>query len=63
MADQGVTRMPVVERESNKLLGLVSLEGVLIARAKHQEDEVKRDQTLWLPYFGSAKTASTKADS
>jgi len=63
MADRGVTRMPVVERESNKLLGLVSLEGVLIARAKHQEDEVKRDQTLWLPYFGSAKPASTKADS
>lgn len=63
MAEQGVTRMPVVKRDSAKLLGLVSLEGVLKARARHQEDEVKRDQTLWLPYFAPPGTASTKADS
>jgi CIC family chloride channel protein len=61
MAQKGVTRMPVVERGSAKLLGLVSLEGVLKARARHQEDEVKRDQTLWLPYFGPPRNASTKA--
>ena len=60
MAEKGVTRMPVVERGSTKLLGLVSLEGVLKARARHQEDEVKRDQTLWLPYFGPARSTPTK---
>jgi CIC family chloride channel protein len=62
MAETGVTRMPVVERGSTKLLGLVSLEGVLKARARHQEDEVKRDQTLWLPYFGPPRSASTKEE-
>src|SRR6516162_1209920 len=41
MADKGITSMPVVERDTRRLLGIVSLDGVLIARAKHQEDEVK----------------------
>jgi CBS domain-containing protein len=63
MAETGVTRMPVVDRDSMKLLGLVSLEGVLKARARHQEDEVKRDQTLWLPYFAPPRSASTKEGS
>jgi CIC family chloride channel protein len=63
MAEEGVTRMPVVERGSTKLLGLVSLEGVLKARARHQENELKRDQTLWLPYFAPPPGASTKAGS
>jgi hypothetical protein len=63
MAEMGVTRMPVVERGSAKVLGLVSLEGVLKARARHQEEELKRDQTLWLPYFAPPGTTATKAGS
>jgi CBS domain containing-hemolysin-like protein len=61
MAEKGVTRMPVIERDTHKLLGLVSLEHVLKARARHQEEELRREQTLWLPYF--TRSGSTRTES
>jgi CBS domain-containing protein len=63
MAQKGVTRMPVLERGTRKVLGIVSLEHVLKARARHQEQEVKRDRTLWLPCFTPARAESSKVNS
>ena len=40
MAETGLTRLPVVERNrSHKLLGMISLEDLLIARARNLEAE------------------------
>ncbi len=51
MAESGFTRMPVVERESGKLLGLVALDDLLKARTRHQEEEQRRDRPLQLRYL------------
>jgi chloride channel protein, CIC family len=60
MAQAGVTRMPVLDRETRKVLGLVTLDHVLKARARHQEEEMHREQSLWLPYFGPAHEEISK---
>ena len=62
MAEKGVTRMPVVEQDG-KLLGVVSLNDLLVARQRHLEEELRREQTLWLPYFGPTRGESAKVDS
>ncbi len=46
MAEKSVTRMPVVERSSRKFLGLISLDDLLKARARHLEEERRRERTL-----------------
>jgi CIC family chloride channel protein len=51
MAEKGLTRMPVVDRQSGKLQGMVTLENLLKARAKHLEDERRREQVLGWNYF------------
>jgi CIC family chloride channel protein len=63
MAEKAVTRMPVVERSTSRFLGLVSLDDLLKARTRHLEEEQRREQTLWLPYFGPSRADSVKADS
>ncbi len=63
MAEKGVTRMPVVGRGNAKFVGLISLDDLLKARARHLEEEQRREQTLWLPYFGNPRAASLKSDS
>jgi chloride channel protein, CIC family len=62
MAQKGVTCMPVVE-QSGRFLGLISLDDLLKARSRHLEEEQRREQTLWLPYFGPTRTTSLKPDS
>jgi chloride channel protein, CIC family len=51
MAESGFTRMPVVERETGKLVGLVALDDLLKARSKHSEEEQRRDRPLHLKFL------------
>lgn len=51
MAEKAVTRLPVVELSTGKFLGLISLDDLLKARAKHLEEERRREQTLKLKYL------------
>ena len=51
MAEKGITRMPVVDRNTRKFLGLVSLDDLLKGRARHLEEERRREQVLSLRFF------------
>jgi CIC family chloride channel protein len=51
MAENGFTRMPVVERTTRKFLGLVSLDDLLKARARHLEEERRRERPLKLRFL------------
>ena len=55
MAALAVTRMPVVERTTRKLLGLVSLNDLLKARTRHLEEERRRERTLKFKFFPPAR--------
>jgi chloride channel protein, CIC family len=46
MAETGLTRFPVIERDSGKLLGVVSLKDLLIARTRNLEAEQRRERVL-----------------
>jgi H+/Cl- antiporter ClcA/CBS domain-containing protein len=59
MAEKGITRMPIVERDTHKLLGLVSLADLLKARSRHLEEERHREQTLRFPFSGGSGSNST----
>ena len=51
MAETGFTRMLVVDRASAKFLGLISLDDLLKARARHLEEERRRERTLKLRFL------------
>ena len=54
MAEKGFTRMPVVERETRKFLGLISLDDLLKGRSRHLEEERRRERPLRLKFlFGN----------
>ena len=57
MADKGITRLPVIERDSRKLLGLLSLDDLLKARSRHLEEERHCEQTLRFPFSGGGTSA------
>jgi CBS domain-containing protein len=63
MAEKGVTRLPVVQPGNGKFMGLISLDDLLKARSRHLEEEQRREQTIWLPYFGPRTTPIEKPDS
>src|SRR5215467_4805134 len=65
MAEKGITRLPVVERDSRKFLGLVSLDDLLKARTRHLEEERRREQVLSLRFFlpGGGKMQPLSGDS
>ncbi|MFZ0797637.1 MAG: chloride channel protein [Terriglobales bacterium] len=46
MVEKGCTRMPVLERDTRKFLGLVSLNDLLKARSRHLEEESRRERSL-----------------
>jgi CBS domain containing-hemolysin-like protein len=62
MAERGLTRMPVVDQASGKFLGLVSLNDLLKARARHLEEERRRERTLKLRFLlpGDRVTGETE---
>jgi H+/Cl- antiporter ClcA/CBS domain-containing protein len=51
MAEHACTRVPVVDRDTREFLGLVSLNDLLKARARHLEEERRREQPLKLRLF------------
>jgi CIC family chloride channel protein len=59
MAESGLTRFPVVEREGGRLAGMVSLEDLLLARARNLDEERERERVLRLrlPFIGSPSIA------
>jgi CBS domain-containing protein len=57
MAEKSVTRMPVVDPFSRKFLGLISLDDLLKARARHLEEERRRERTLKLEHLLVGKQA------
>jgi chloride channel protein, CIC family len=46
MAETGLTRLPVVERETGKLAGMVSLRDLLMARVRNLNEERQRERVL-----------------
>lgn len=55
MAESGITRMPVVDEETEKWLGLVTLEDLLKGRTRHVEEERHREQVIRFPYTSQVK--------
>jgi chloride channel protein, CIC family len=63
MAEKGVTRMPVVEPESRQLLGLISLDDLLKARARHWEEERRRERVFRIGnYFSRGNRDSNESE-
>ena len=54
MAETGLTRLPVVEDSSGRLVGMVSLQDLLGARVRNLQEERDRERVLEirLPFFG-----------
>lgn len=63
MAESGITRMPVVERETGSLLGIVTLDNLLKARTRHMEEERRRERILSWRFFTGSRPDSVKTDS
>ena len=58
MASSGFTRMPVLDPEERKLVGMVSLQDLLYARARNLSEERDRERVIRIRLpFGSARTA------
>jgi len=52
MAETGLTRMPVVDRENpRKLVGMIALTDLLHARTRNLEEERRRERVLRLRLF------------
>jgi H+/Cl- antiporter ClcA len=66
MAEEGVTRVPVVESDgSGKLLGILSMDDVLKARMKDLEEEQRRERVLPLHLvfpLRERRSASSRAE-
>ena len=61
MAEKGVTRMPVVERESRQLLGLISLDDLLKARTRHREEERRRERIIQVQNYFPGNRSNRKS--
>ena len=48
MAETGLTRFPVVDRTSTKLIGVVALDDLLKARAQNLDSERRRERMIRL---------------
>ena len=63
MAESGITRMPVVERGTGKLVGIVTLDHLLKARTRHLEEERRRERILTWRFFTGRRPESVETDS
>jgi len=63
MAEKGFTRMPVIERDTREFIGLVSLDDLLKARARHPEGESRRERPLKLRFPGGRVSQETEVPS
>jgi chloride channel protein, CIC family len=62
MASSGFTRMPVLDPEEHKLVGMVSLQDLLHARARNLSEERDRERVLRIRLpFGPSATARRKS--
>jgi len=59
MAENGITRLPVLETGTQKFLGILSLDDLLKARSRHLEEERRREQVLRLPYLEGLRPVSS----
>jgi H+/Cl- antiporter ClcA len=60
MAENGFTRMPVLDRTSKKFLGLISLDDLLKARSRHLEEERRRERIIKFRFFLPGHTPGAK---
>ena len=51
--------MPVVERDSRQLLGLISLDDLLKARTRHLEEERRRERTIRVQNYLPGRNRNT----
>jgi H+/Cl- antiporter ClcA/CBS domain-containing protein len=60
MAETGLTRLPVVDAESGRLAGMISLHDLLLARVRNLHEERQRERVLRLrlPFGGRPRTVS-----
>lgn len=60
MAETGFTRLPVIEGESRKLVGMISLHDLLLARVRNLNEERHRERVLQLrlPFGNSTRLSS-----
>jgi chloride channel protein, CIC family len=58
MAEKACTGMPVLDRATGKFLGLVALNDLLKARARHLEEERRRERHLKLKWFPLGRRAA-----
>jgi len=63
MAENGITRLPAIDEETQRLFGLGTLEDLLKARARHVEEERHREQVIRFPYPDALKGLRPKYDS
>jgi CBS-domain-containing membrane protein len=56
MAETGLTRFPVVDRDNGQLAGMISLDDLLLGRVRHLHEERHRERVLRLrfPFGGRA---------
>ncbi|MGC1904374.1 MAG: chloride channel protein [Candidatus Acidiferrum sp.] len=62
MAEKGLTRMPVLERGTQKFLGLVALDDLLKARGRNLEEERTRERTLKLRFLSPGSRTLDDSD-
>ncbi len=63
MAEEGITRFPVMEPGTEKFLGILSLDDLLKARTRHLEEERRREKTLGIRSLDGSRGGPRKTGS
>jgi CIC family chloride channel protein len=62
MAEKGLTRMPVLERSTDKFLGLIALEDLLKARGRNLDEERTRERMLKLRFLSPGRRVTDHSE-